>query len=159
MLLTDRSLNDYQLPIDWLPVAAINPVEDGYDAAELDPALLTRFVQINVVTDRDEWLSWAASHHLHPKVISYVQSDPGVFDSPFSNPRSWAYVSDVLHADQNIESSAAVLRATVAGLVGVDARPLFFAFSRVVFDLCRLVTFFPRTDQSKRPSWPAQQRR
>jgi len=45
-LLTDRSLNDYKLPPGWLCAAAINPAEEGYEVAELDPALLSRFVLI-----------------------------------------------------------------------------------------------------------------
>jgi MoxR-like ATPase len=48
-LLTARQLNDYTLPPGWLPVAAINPPETDYEVSELDPALLSRFVQINVV--------------------------------------------------------------------------------------------------------------
>src|SRR5262245_18046901 len=67
-LLTDRSLNDYKLPDGWLPVAAINPAEDGYDAAELDPALLARFVQVAVVPDRGEWLVWAKDNGVHGDV-------------------------------------------------------------------------------------------
>src|SRR6266446_3130249 len=97
-LLTARCLNDYKLPDGWWVAAAINPAEDGYEAAELDPALTSRFVQINVVADPPEWLLWARQTEIHPKVISYVEADPTVFDTPVSNPRSWAYVSDLLKA-------------------------------------------------------------
>src|SRR6516165_2940992 len=50
-LLTARTLNDYILPRGWLPVAAINPPEDGYEADDLDPALLSRFVRVPVRPD------------------------------------------------------------------------------------------------------------
>jgi MoxR-like ATPase len=128
MLLTDRTLNDYHLPDGWLPMAAINPAEDGYDAAELDPAVLTRFVQINVVADRDPWLDWARQNGVHGDVIAYVQSDPGVFDSPFSNPRSWVHVSDLLHAQRGLRTDKALLRAAVAGCVGAERAAAFFGF-------------------------------
>src|SRR5262249_23040657 len=67
-LLTARTLNDYRLPVGWLPVAAVNPAEAGYDVDALDPALLSRFVLVDVVPDRDEWLRWAASSDVHPAV-------------------------------------------------------------------------------------------
>jgi len=75
MLLTARSLNDYKLPPGWLPVATINPPEDGYEAEELDAACLTRFTQINVVPDRDEWIRWAQENDVDADVINYVSSD------------------------------------------------------------------------------------
>jgi hypothetical protein len=127
-LLTARCLNDYRLPEGWLPVACINPAEDGYDAAELDPALLTRFVQINVVPSREEWVAWARENKIHDQVIAYVESDPGVFDSPLSNPRSWSYVSDLLLADLKLSTDPALLRAAVAGCVGPERATAFFGF-------------------------------
>ena len=48
-LLTARTLNDYSLPKGWLCVAAINPASDGYDTSQLDPALLSRFVRIEII--------------------------------------------------------------------------------------------------------------
>lgn len=130
MLLTDRSLNDYRLPEGWLPVAAINPAEDGYEAAELDPAMLSRFVLINVVPDRDEWLFWARENHVHSLVLAYVASDLSVFDSPLSNPRSWTYVSDLLHADDTLKTDSSLLRAAVAGCVGIERATAFMRFCK-----------------------------
>jgi MoxR-like ATPase len=74
-LLTARTLNDYTLPQGWLPAAAINPAADGYECDDLDEALLSRFVQLDVVPDRDEWLAWAETAGIHPAVIAYVRSD------------------------------------------------------------------------------------
>ena len=49
-LLTDRCLNDYRLPKGWLPMAAINPFEDGKnDVDDLDEALLSRFTRVERV--------------------------------------------------------------------------------------------------------------
>jgi MoxR-like ATPase len=133
-LLTARTLNDYMLPTGWLPVAAINPsgtgyeVEEcdtGYDVEELDPALLSRFVQVAVVPDREEWLAWARASEIHPDVIAYVASDPAIFDGPESNPRAWAYVSDLLRAVK-AGTPRETLREAVAGLVGPTRMAAFF---------------------------------
>lgn len=93
-LLTERTLNDYKLPEGWLPVASINPPEDGYDVNELDPALLSRFLVIKMRACNPEWLKWAKDNKIHPAVISYIEKDADVFTT--TNPRSWTYVSNLL---------------------------------------------------------------
>jgi hypothetical protein len=129
-LLTERALNDYRLPEGWLPVAAINPADDGYDAAELDPALLSRFVQITVVPDRQEWLTWARAGGIHEDVIAFVNANPSVFGTVPSNPRAWHYVSDLLHKAAEFCTPSELLQAAVAGCVGVEMAVAFARFRR-----------------------------
>lgn len=116
-LMTARCLNDYTLPPGWLPVAALNPAGESYDVHELDPALQSRFIRIEVRAEAKSWLAWAERNGVHPAVRAYVAKVDRVFES--SNPRSWAYVSNVVTAH---ESGGAgdrkALLATVAGLVG-----------------------------------------
>jgi hypothetical protein len=127
-LLTARRLNSYVLRQGWLPVAAINPPDDGYEVSELDPALLSRFVRVLVVPDRDEWLAWARRAHLHRDVIAYVETDPSIFEAPESNPRAWAYVSKLLSAPGNAGARRPTLRTAVSGLVGEERQTSFFRF-------------------------------
>lgn len=126
-LLTNRTLNDYRLPDGWLPVAAVNPPEDDYEVAELDPALLSRFVQARIVPDRTEWLGWARQNHIHEGVIDYVESDSTIFDHPDSNPRSWKFVSEILKAAESQETPRKSLRAAILGLVGNKRGAAFLA--------------------------------
>lgn len=124
-LLTARRLNDYLLPLGWLPVAAINPDGGDYDVSELDPALLSRFVQIEVEADRTEWLQWARVHSVHPHVIDYVASDANIFSGESSNPRAWKYVSDLLHGHAKTPVEQEILLTAIAGTVG-DKRAAAF---------------------------------
>jgi hypothetical protein len=118
-LLTARCLNDYVLPAGWLPVAAINPASDGYDSQELDPALLSRFIRVTVEADAQEFLTWGEKHDLHAAVSRFVRNTPGIFDSPDSNPRAWAWVSELLHAfEREGNSDSGLLLVSVSGLVG-----------------------------------------
>lgn len=119
-LLTARCLNDYRLPPQWLPVAAVNPSDaaEGYEVDELDPALLDRFTKVRLVPDPKEWLQWAAIAGIHPAVIRYVEDDSTVFDKPESTPRGWKYVSDLLKAYEKLDLSVTMLRAGVIGQVG-----------------------------------------
>jgi hypothetical protein len=129
-LLTARSLNDYRLPPGWLPVAAINPPDPDYEVEELDAALTSRFVRVTVEPDRGEWLAWARSRGVHRGVVSYVDSDRGVFDAAESNPRAWTGVGDLLAAMGRVEVPEEVLEAGVAGLVGPGRAAAFFRFLR-----------------------------
>jgi MoxR-like ATPase len=118
-LLTERTLNDYRLPDDWLPMAAINPPDESYEVQDLDPALLSRFVQIRVVPDLQEWLIWAKKSGVHEAVIDYVSAHPKSFNDPQSNPRSWKYVSDlVIAATAQGTAKNRILQVAVAGVVG-----------------------------------------
>src|SRR5262249_40154196 len=129
-LLTARRLNSYLLPRGWLPVASVNPPAEGYEVSELDAALLSRFVRAAVVPDRDGWLAWAQREKVHPEVIAYVRSDPSVFDTAESNPRTWKYVSDLLSAVGNARANRTTLRAAVSGLIGQERQASFFRFLR-----------------------------
>lgn len=129
-LLTARSLNDYVLPAGWLPVAAINPAEDGYEADELDAALVSRFVRVAVEPDHQEWLAWARTAGIHPGVLSYVESDPTIFQSAVSNPRAWAYVSSLLRAADGAQASREPLQAAIAGTVGAKRAAAFLKVLR-----------------------------
>jgi hypothetical protein len=126
-LLTQRTLNDYTLPPGWLPMAAINPPESGYDAEELYPALLSRFVRVAVEPDHEEWLAWARNSGIHTSVITYVREDPTLFDGPENNPRAWAGVSKAMWASERIADSRKTLHAVIAGLVGLSRATAFLS--------------------------------
>jgi MoxR-like ATPase len=126
-LLTAGTLNDYTLPKGWLAVAAINPSEDGYEVEELDPALLSRFVEVHVVPDRGEWLEWARAEGVHPGVVAYVEANVDIFDTPESNPRAWDFVGRLLQAAEGRgPAERQPLRVAVAGLVGTARAAAFF---------------------------------
>ncbi|MBI3861136.1 MAG: AAA family ATPase [Planctomycetia bacterium] len=117
-LLTSRCLNDYRLPAGWLPVAAVNPVDEGYEVQELDPALRARFVEVRVVPDVHEWVLWARAGDIHESVIRFVAGNNAIFDDAQSNPRAWKYVSDLVHCAESQQASQATLRVAITGLVG-----------------------------------------
>jgi hypothetical protein len=125
-LLTFRTLNDYTLPEGWLCVAACNPASDGYDTAELDPALLSRFLKVEVIANCQSWLEWAKNEGIHHSVLRFVSQTPDIFAADSSNPRSWSYVSDMLKAyeSQGVENENLLVTA-ISGLIG---EPLAVAF-------------------------------
>ena len=119
-LLTARKLNDYELPTNWLPAAAINPYEDGEycGVEEMDKALVSRFMVLDVRADVKCWVAWAQANSVHPAVRDFVRSTPKIFDAPQSNPRAWSYASDVLSTFEESKFKRSTLLAGIAGLVG-----------------------------------------
>src|SRR6185436_12537223 len=129
-LLTARRLNDYTLPPGFRVIATINPAEDGFDAHELDPAVLARFVRVRATACRAQFDKWGRAAGLDPRVLAYIRSDPGAFADPVSNPRAWAYVSNLLKAEAGQPERESVLRAAIGGLVGPVRAAAFLKFCR-----------------------------
>lgn len=145
-LLTARRLNDYVLPPGWLPIAAINPDGSGYDVQPLDPALLSRFIRVQIVPDVPTWLEWAQDNGVHDAVRQYVGEVPKIFDS--APPRSWTYVSNTLSAYENDkEDDRRILLAAFEGLVGsVHAQALLKIYqtgSSVTIDAEKILNRYP----------------
>jgi len=125
-ILTARRIHDYVLAPGWIPCSTVNPREPGkYFTAQLDAALLSRFVRITVTADSQHWLAWArGAGGVHPIITDYI----ALLDEPFedaegwSTPRSWTYVSKLLHTVPDLramdEATSAALASSVAGLVG-----------------------------------------
>ena len=69
---------------------------EQYEVDELDPALASRFLSVNVVADVSEWVAWARDNGVDESIVEFVSNTPEVFDDIHSNPRSWEYASDLL---------------------------------------------------------------
>lgn len=121
-LLTSRRLNSYRLPSGWLPVARINPKSEGYHVDLLDAVLISRFMRLEVCAAVGPWAAWARAAGIHPKVVEYVESVPGVLDESQggANPRSWSYASRALVAAgaDLLDRSPDTLVTALNGLIG-----------------------------------------
>lgn len=145
-LLTARRLNDYVLPAGWLPIAAINPDGTGYDVQPLDPALLSRFIRVQVVADVPTWLEWAQNNGVHDAVRQYVVEVPKIFDN--APPRSWVYVSNTIFAYESEKvDDRRILLAAIDGLVGpVHAQALLKIYqtgTSVTIDAEKILKRYP----------------
>lgn len=118
-LLTSRRLNDYVLPTGWVPMAATNPAGEGYDVDEMDQALLSRFLRIEVVATVGEWAAWARSSGIHEKIIAFVEQSPGIFEADEPSPRSWEYASRLVKVwESEPDRDRGLLVAALAGALG-----------------------------------------
>lgn len=107
-LVLDRKVGNHKLGKDWYIVAAGNKADDKAHVHPLSSALRQRFAIYHYEPDKDTWSNWAVQNNIHPHVIGFINFKPDQLIQPAlddeganPSPRSWYYVSQRLHADQN----------------------------------------------------------
>lgn len=102
----DYRINMHDIPKGWHVVAAANADMDIYTVLEMDPALLDRFLVIDLEPTVPEWMSHAESIGVHDAVIKYITKFDTDLFSPedlqpgeiYPSPRSWVNLSrDLQH--------------------------------------------------------------
>ncbi|MFH1480168.1 MAG: hypothetical protein ABIG67_02785, partial [Pseudomonadota bacterium] len=58
------------------------------------------------------------NQNVHKTIIEFVESSPGVFDDPESNPRAWKYASDILQTWELSDRCPNLLSTSLAGVLG-----------------------------------------
>lgn len=104
-LILEHRVGDYTLPEGSVVIGAGNRAHDNAIVRPMSSALVNRLVHIHLVSSPRDWLAWASSADIHPLVYDYIRQRPDHLSSPapkheepFSSPRAWHMVSDVLHS-------------------------------------------------------------
>ena len=144
-LVLERQIHEHILPtvngIRTLVVAAINPA-DEYQVDELDPALLDRFLHINVEVDVPSWIKWAKSENVNRMVIDFITEYPNRLhwtpkDGGIgATPRSWAKLGNFIDNKDQIEND--ILFQIIKGKVGVEIGAQFYSFLKNYDDVIKM---------------------
>ena len=94
----------HRLPEGWIVVTAGNPSEYNDSAREFDIVTLDRLKKIEVEPDFEAWKDYALAAHMHPAVISFLQSkrnnfyhvETTVSGKSIVTPRGWEDLSKML---------------------------------------------------------------
>ncbi len=105
--------------------------EDGTDVEEFDSALNNRLVHINHTLDVKEWVDDFATEHVHPMIVSYINTHPEHMYKTSDNakgyatPRSWTMMSEFIVANYGMGSTPReflpLLKEVAAGYIGNSA--------------------------------------
>lgn len=134
-LCNERRVGDYELPDEWMIVAAGNRQSDRGVTFNIAAPLLNRMTVIDVDTTFDDWQEHAAVCGKRPEVIAFVKSrvdllhkfeGKGVIEQ-FPSPRGWFAVSDILDA----EFEPAVRSELINGAVGKEGGVSFESYMRI----------------------------
>lgn len=102
-LILDRRIGSFELPSGSIVIGAGNRATDQALARPMASALINRLVHVHLHASAADWLTWATNHGIHPWIVEYLTSRPDHLwspppktEEPFSSPRSWHMLSDVL---------------------------------------------------------------
>ena len=131
-LVLNRRVGAYELPDNVVMVAAGNRETDKGVTYRMPAPLANRFVHMEMSVDWDDYFEWATENKVHKDVVGFLSFskkdlydfDPKSSSRSFATPRSWAFVSELLH-DDDVEEST--LTDLVSGSVGEGLALKFMA--------------------------------
>jgi hypothetical protein len=104
-LILNRRLGSYTLHPESVVIGAGNRSQDAAIVRPMSSALINRMVHVHLVSSPRDWLAWARRSGIHPWVIDYISQRPDHLttapprhEEPFSTPRAWHILSDLLHS-------------------------------------------------------------
>lgn len=152
----DKTVGEHRLPDNCIVIAAGNRTSDRSVAYRMPHALANRLMHFEVRTDFESWREWAVRNHVHPFVLGYLSydnsklymEDVNTDAAAFPTPRSWMFVSEILHVQdggtladcQAGEEEIALAQTSgdlsdyhhlISGCIGVGAALEFEAWCRV----------------------------
>ncbi|HXW80800.1 MAG TPA: MoxR family ATPase, partial [Acidimicrobiales bacterium] len=140
-LILDRRLGNYELHPDTVVIGAGNRAEDMAIVKAMSSALANRMVHVTLQSSPRDWLTWARSVLLNPLVIDYIAirpdhlcARPPKTEEPYSTPRSWHMLADLLDAyrvDTEVAVSDEKLRLLAGGCVSPSHAGQFVGWSRL----------------------------
>lgn len=138
-LLWNRKIGEYTLPAGWIVAAAGNRETDRAVTYRMGTALASRFVHLDFDVNNEDWLEWGMEHRIHPAVLAYIKYNPQYLhdfdpkrdEKAFPTPRTWEFVSDILHATPDRE----VEMGLIEGTIGKATAASFYGFLKVCRDL------------------------
>jgi hypothetical protein len=136
-LILNRRVGKYNLPDNVVIVAAGNRDSDKGVTYRMPMPLANRFVHVEMRADFASWQNWAVNKGIHKDVVGYLsfaKQDLYDFDAKsasraFATPRSWCFVSDLLHDEVNVDNDT--LFNLVAGAVGEGLAVKFQAHRKI----------------------------
>jgi hypothetical protein len=140
-LVLNRRVGKYKLPDNVVIVAAGNRESDKGVTYRMPMPLANRFIHLEMRADFDSYQHWAVTHNVHEEVVGYLmrnKQDLYDFDSKsssraFATPRSWTFVSDLLHSEDGEDSDT--MYALIAGSIGEGLASKFGAHRKYVAQL------------------------
>lgn len=107
-LILNQRVGEYQMPKGSVVIGAGNRAEDSAIVKPMSSALINRMFHIELRANHRDWLEWAASNNIHEWVLDYIKNRPDhlhqkppKYEEPFSSPRSWHILSDILKSYGN----------------------------------------------------------
>lgn len=139
-LILNREINGYRLHHNVKILAAMNPSSKygsdfDYQVVDMDAAQENRFVWLNMESDHVQWIKWAVSAGIDPRVIEFISTFPEYLnrtneDDVRATPRSYERVSKSyqVYKEQKDVFPRTVFLNVIKGNVGKVIAEEFMSF-------------------------------
>ncbi len=138
-LIYEKRVGEYHLPEGSIIIGAGNRAQDGAIVKTMSSALVNRMFHVQMKSDPRQWLSWAYENDIHPWVTDYITqrpdhlfAEPPKTEEPYSTPRSWHMLSDILkeYGAGERDVSEETIRMLAGGCVSPQHAGMFAAYTR-----------------------------
>lgn len=136
-LVLDNKVNQYELPVGWIVVSAVNPDTENYNVTSLsDEATKDRFLHVKLSPTVDEWVTYAKNNpKLEQTMVEFIQLNPDSLDTQDmqeyslerkTSRRSVSKAAELL----NLGFDADLEQELIAGLIGIETAAAYMAFRK-----------------------------
>ena len=131
-LLQDFELVSWNVPDDWQIVLTANPPGGGYIVREMDDAMLTRMMHIEMRVDEKVWAKWAEAQEIDSRGISFVLAYPELLEGRRTTPRTLVQFFNSIDGLDDFGDAGVVNMITKIGMSCLDKETVveFIQFMR-----------------------------
>jgi len=136
-IILDRQIGDYKIGPKDVVIAAGNRETDKGATFKMPTPLMNRFTHIEMRHDFEDWQEWAINNGVHKTVVGYLSwqkhelmnFDPSSASRGFPTPRSWEFVSRIVHDDPDLPEM--VKLSLLGGAVGDGCAIKFLEYQKL----------------------------
>ena len=138
-LIYERRIGEYHLPEGSVVIGAGNRMQDNAIVKTMSSALINRMFHVQLKVNAEKWLDWAYTEGIHPWITEYITirpehlfSTPPKIEEPFSTPRSWHMLSDLLKEYEKSTGTVSqeTLKMLSYGCISSSHAGMFVAFTK-----------------------------
>ncbi len=146
-IILDRRVGPHALKKNDVIIAAGNDYNDRGVVFKMPAPLANRFIHFNLRVNFNDFMTYAVKNKFHKDVIGYLNYQRGDLYSPnnnaaemkgFPTPRSWEFVSKILHKVDENNFSTELLLPILAGAVGEGVAYKFASYRRITESLVNI---------------------
>lgn len=159
-LLHEQEIGSHQLHPKVAMVGAGNLDTDNAIVEPMSTALQSRLIHMEVQLDSEAWLNWAMGAGIDHRITSYIKYKPTVLynfdpdhtDVTYASPRTWEYVSKLIHGAPALDHTWLPL---LAGTVSQGVAREFIGHTKIYEDLVTIDEVKSNPQTARIPDQPS----